>query len=74
MIEELRRHGYRISPGTLYPMLHALERKGYLRSRIEGKAQGAPRLPRDRERAQGACRAKDRVRGDDSAKKSSEKM
>jgi DNA-binding PadR family transcriptional regulator len=28
MIEELRRHGYRISPGTLYPMLHALERKG----------------------------------------------
>jgi DNA-binding PadR family transcriptional regulator len=32
MIEELRRHGYRISPGTLYPLLHGLERKGYLRS------------------------------------------
>jgi PadR family transcriptional regulator, regulatory protein PadR len=32
MIEELARHGYRLSPGTLYPMLHALERKGYLRS------------------------------------------
>jgi DNA-binding PadR family transcriptional regulator len=32
MIEELGRHGYRLSPGTLYPMLHALERKGYLRS------------------------------------------
>ena len=32
MIEELSRHGYRLSPGTLYPMLHALERKGYLRS------------------------------------------
>lgn len=31
-IEELARHGYRISPGTLYPMLHAMERKGYLRS------------------------------------------
>jgi DNA-binding PadR family transcriptional regulator len=28
MIEELARHGYKISPGTLYPMLHALERKG----------------------------------------------
>jgi DNA-binding PadR family transcriptional regulator len=36
MIEELGRHGYRVSPGTLYPMLHALERKGYLRSRTEG--------------------------------------
>ncbi len=33
MIEELGRHGYRLSPGTLYPMLHALERQGYLRSR-----------------------------------------
>ena len=32
MIEELRRHGYRLSPGTLYPLLHGLERKGYLRS------------------------------------------
>ncbi|HMQ15143.1 MAG TPA: PadR family transcriptional regulator [Phycisphaerae bacterium] len=32
MTRELRRHGYRISPGTLYPMLHGLERAGYLRS------------------------------------------
>jgi DNA-binding PadR family transcriptional regulator len=32
MIEELGRHGYHISPGTLYPLLHGLERKGYLRS------------------------------------------
>jgi DNA-binding PadR family transcriptional regulator len=32
MIEELRRHGYRISSGTLYPMLHGLERRGYLES------------------------------------------
>jgi DNA-binding PadR family transcriptional regulator len=30
MIEELRRHGYDIGPGTLYPMLHALARDGYL--------------------------------------------
>jgi PadR family transcriptional regulator, regulatory protein PadR len=35
MIHELARHGYTLSPGTLYPMLHALERKGYLRSREE---------------------------------------
>lgn len=33
IIEELARHGYRLSPGTLYPMLHTMERKGYLRSR-----------------------------------------
>lgn len=33
MIEELRRHGYKLSPGTLYPLLHGLERRGYLRSR-----------------------------------------
>ena len=32
MIEELARHGYRISPGSLYPILHGLEKKGYLRS------------------------------------------
>lgn len=32
IIEELGRHGYRLSPGTLYPMLHDMERKGYLTS------------------------------------------
>jgi PadR family transcriptional regulator len=33
MLEELKRHGYRISPGTLYPMLHRLTERGYLRGR-----------------------------------------
>jgi DNA-binding PadR family transcriptional regulator len=32
IIEELRRHGYRLGAGTLYPILHGLERDGYLRS------------------------------------------
>ena len=32
MLEELGRHGYRISPGTLYPLLHGLEKKGYLKA------------------------------------------
>src|SRR5262252_6060013 len=32
VIEELARHGYKLSPGTLYPILHGLERKGYLKS------------------------------------------
>ncbi len=35
MAEELGRHGYRISLGTLYPLLHGLERKGYLRATRE---------------------------------------
>jgi DNA-binding PadR family transcriptional regulator len=30
--EELARHGYRISPGTLYPLLHDLEETGLLAS------------------------------------------
>jgi PadR family transcriptional regulator, regulatory protein PadR len=33
LMEELARHGYRISPGTLYPMLQAMEERGYLASR-----------------------------------------
>jgi DNA-binding PadR family transcriptional regulator len=33
MIEELQRHGYKLSAGTLYPMLHGLERRGLLRSK-----------------------------------------
>jgi PadR family transcriptional regulator, regulatory protein PadR len=32
MIAELARHGYRLSPGTLYPLLHGLEARGLFRS------------------------------------------
>jgi PadR family transcriptional regulator PadR len=42
MIEELGRHGYQMSPGTLYPILHSLEKQGYLRSEqevVEGKVR-----------------------------------
>ena len=35
IIQELARHGYALSPGTLYPMLHGLERRGYLKSRTK---------------------------------------
>jgi PadR family transcriptional regulator PadR len=40
MIRELRHHGYRVGPGTLYPMLHRMQQKGYLRSAqkpVEGR-------------------------------------
>jgi PadR family transcriptional regulator, regulatory protein PadR len=36
MIEELRHHGYKISAGTLYPMLRAMERDGWIKGRDEG--------------------------------------
>jgi DNA-binding PadR family transcriptional regulator len=32
ILEELARHGYRLSPGTLYPTLHRLAMEGYLES------------------------------------------
>ncbi len=31
MIEELRRHGYDISPGTLYPLLRRMESSGWIK-------------------------------------------
>jgi len=42
IIEELNSHGYDLSPGTVYPYLHRLEEKGYLKSEeevVEGKVR-----------------------------------
>jgi PadR family transcriptional regulator PadR len=42
MMDELKRHGYEISAGTLYPLLHALEEGGMLTSSqevVEGKVR-----------------------------------
>jgi PadR family transcriptional regulator PadR len=33
MIKELRRHGYKIGPGTMYPLLHSMEKRGWLKAR-----------------------------------------
>jgi PadR family transcriptional regulator len=41
-ISELARHGYHLSPGTLYPLLHSLEAAGYLLREdrvVEGKVR-----------------------------------
>jgi DNA-binding PadR family transcriptional regulator len=46
MIEELARHGYRLSPGTLYPLLDGLEKRGYLVSRRERAGRSIRRLYR----------------------------
>lgn len=40
MIEELEHHGYNMSPGTLYPLLHSMEKDGLLDSEernVKGK-------------------------------------
>lgn len=40
LIEELGRHGYRLGPGTMYPLLHSMEKRGWLKSKaviMEGR-------------------------------------
>lgn len=46
MIEELARHGYKLSAGTLYPMLHAMERRGYLTSTEQRRGRTKRRIYR----------------------------
>jgi DNA-binding PadR family transcriptional regulator len=46
IIEELARHGYRLSPGTLYPLLHGLEERGYLSSSEETGGRQSRRVYR----------------------------
>lgn len=45
MMRELRRHGYEISPGTLYPLLARMEERGWLRSKQD--VDGGPRARKD---------------------------
>jgi DNA-binding PadR family transcriptional regulator len=59
MIEELSRHGYRISPGSLYPLLQGLEKKGYLRSTKQRERQITPAsVPRNSARSESFGRRK----------------
>jgi len=44
--EELARHGYKLSPGTLYPLLHGLEAKGFVRSHEKRVGRSSRRLYR----------------------------
>jgi len=46
IIEELSEHGYRLSPGTLYPLLHRMERRGLLRSVVERAGSRSRRVYR----------------------------
>ena len=57
MIEELARHGYRISPGSLYPLLHSLEKKGYLRATEQRKGKSLRKVYRATPRGRKALSA-----------------
>jgi DNA-binding PadR family transcriptional regulator len=59
MIDELAVHGYRLSAGTLYPILHGLEEQGYLRSLVKksgGRARRVYRITPQGRRALGVAR------------------
>lgn len=63
MIEELARHGYRLSPGTLYPMLRSMEAKGYLASETRRVGRSVRRIYRATPLGQAAlAMARDKVR------------
>jgi PadR family transcriptional regulator PadR len=63
MIEELARHGYRISPGSLYPLLHSLEQKGYLRATLRRNGKSLRKVYRATPRGSKALTAaKSKVR------------
>ncbi len=46
IMEELAEHGYKLSAGTLYPMLHSMEQKGYLHSLEERSGKSVRRVYR----------------------------
>lgn len=63
MIEELARHGYRMSPGTIYPLLHGLEQRGLLRSSPQRSGSRSRRTYRATAQGRRALRhAKEKVR------------
>jgi DNA-binding PadR family transcriptional regulator len=41
MLEELHRHGYRLSPGTLYPLLARMARHGWIRAATPARSREA---------------------------------
>lgn len=57
MIEELGRHGYKLSAGTLYPLLHGLEKRGYLVSSTIRMGSAERRMYRATRRGKAALAA-----------------
>lgn len=46
IMDELARHGYKLSAGTLYPILHGLEERDYLKSKVERDGKSSRRCYR----------------------------
>jgi PadR family transcriptional regulator PadR len=64
IIEELGRHGYKVSAGTLYPLLHNMEKKGLLRSHEKLEAGKIRRIYKSTASGRKALfMAKEKVRG-----------
>ncbi len=42
--QELARHGYKLSAGTLYPILHGMEGAGFLKSNLVRQGKSARRM------------------------------
>ena len=63
MMEELEKHGYKTSPGTIYPLLHKMEEMGLLESRNEVRNGRRVRLYRTTPEGEKLLqKAKDKVR------------
>jgi PadR family transcriptional regulator PadR len=63
LIAELRRHGYELSPRSMYPLLHQLEEAGYLRRIdriVNGKVCKVLRYHARRGRRARGCTPEDR--------------
>jgi PadR family transcriptional regulator, regulatory protein PadR len=47
LLEELRRHGFHVSPGTLYPLLTRMHAEGWLRPARPRSAAASPKARRE---------------------------
>jgi PadR family transcriptional regulator PadR len=47
LLEELRRHGFQVSPGTLYPLLARMHKAGWLRVVRNARGSSSPKARRE---------------------------
>ena len=62
LMEELRRHGFEVSPGTLYPLLARMESQGWIRRGQAAPGAESPKARREFRIAPGGARALARLR------------
>lgn len=47
LLEELRRHGFQVSPGTLYPLLARMQNAGWLQVSNSARRNNSPKARRE---------------------------